>query len=341
MSVGASTIKLMVMPFVIYIFLSAVLAVAGISKLTSLDHVISALAQFKLPDFLHNRVTAVMISLVELALAILILVSSGHILRSTLVATAVVFSAYFIAVARVMRESDGAQCGCFGKLSTMPIGPLMLVRNGIYVASALVGIVLVGYLEKPAIVTVFTFTALNWLLLTGGVLVIAGTVLTIAPALNHTSPEATTDAELLDYLEVPIPYGELETEDGETVALRDLPRQLPQLLIFALPDCLSCLVVLDQVEDWSERFAGVMEVKAVFLKSKDVAFQHYPNLKGNGLALFDIDHKIFSLLQMRSVPSAVLFGTNGLVSGGPVAGDEAVVEFVDNIAAELKEAGLL
>ncbi|MDO5729571.1 MAG: MauE/DoxX family redox-associated membrane protein [Actinomycetaceae bacterium] len=331
----------MVMPLIITIFLSAILAVAGISKLTSLDHVLSALAQFKLPDFLRNRAVAIAISGVEIVLATVLLISRAQVLSYALIATALVFTAYFIAVFRVIRDSDGAQCGCFGKLSTMPIGPLMLIRNGIYVATAIFGVILVGNTDTSAVLTFLTLSTSQWFALLGAVLVIAGAVLTLAPALTGASEPETTDDELGDYLEVPIPYGELETEDGESVALRDLPRQKPQLLIFSLPDCISCLVVLSEIEEWIERFTGVVEIKVVFLKPADIAFQHYPNFKNQGIVLFDTKHQVFRLLRMRKVPSAVLFGTNGLISGGPATGDEAVKEFIDDVTAELEEAGLL
>ena len=73
---------------------------------------------------------------------------------------------------------------------------------------------------------------------------------------------------------------------------------------------------------------------AVVIGTPDV-LHALPYLRG--LAWFD-PHGVTRDAFGVGTPASVLLGTDGELAGGPVAGEEAIVEFVEEIAQHLREA---
>ena len=78
-----------------------------------------------------------------------------------------------------------------------------------------------------------------------------------------------------------------------------------------------------------------MVVRAVLAGRPSVVDNGLSYLRGHAwFDPFGITRKAFAAAN----PSAVLLGTDGLVAGGPVHGEDAVVAFVADVAEQLREA---
>src|SRR5699024_9516288 len=149
--------------------------------------------------------------------------------------------------------------------------------------------------------------------------------------------EEPEDEELGDYERTATPAAVLQRPDGSLTTLSRLTAHRAALLVFVSEGCGPCERVLDQAPGWIEALSPFLQVHFVF--SREVGrLRERTTDRGGDLARHDLQFTARSVLGARTAPSAVLRGADGLLAGGPVGGGAAVIEFVEEIRAQLATA---
>lgn len=116
--------------------LAGVFAVAAAGKLRDVHGTRQAAMDFGAPDVAAG-VIARLLPILELAVAVAVLVPRGE--RAGAIGALALLAIFSAAIARSLRAGDAVECHCFGQMSSEPIGPGALVRNGgLAVVAALV-----------------------------------------------------------------------------------------------------------------------------------------------------------------------------------------------------------
>ena len=234
---------------------------------------------------------------------------------------------------------EAVDCGCFGALGDTRVTAVTVWRNIALVASAALSLalglngsgVLAALLEDPSL--------WGWLATAALAAAVTGLVLYRPTADPVTAVDGVVTGELPvdddgDYLPTPAPVAQLLDEAGALVLLSRETPAAAHLLIFLNPGCGSCEAVKPFVAQWSQDLAPVT-VRAVLMVAPAALTSTWPDL--SGLAWFDpngVARRAFGC----ATPGAVLIGTDGNLAGGPVNGAQAVTEFVDEIAEQLRAA---
>jgi len=266
----------------------------------------------------------------EIVLGVALLVTRGTLLVMATVLVALVFAAYWVLIARAMSFDPPVSCSCFGRLgghrvdwSTLARNTLLLGLAVLAVAAAVRGVDVLGGLAD------YTRADWTWLALT----LVVGTLAWLV-ARGETDEVATYDEDLdqLDYEREPIPYGFVESADGERWTLRELARAQARLLVLLNPGCGPCDRIGGRLGGWAEQLGNTVVVHAVY----SVALNGQPKLvHGTDTTLFEPDANVTRVLGGRGAPTAVLLGADGYLAGGPVSGEGPIMEMVDEVLSIL------
>lgn len=318
-----------------------VLVVSGIAKLRAPDSVDAAFTALDVPAVVDTPLVRRLFPWVEIALGVWLLLATGTALVVVALLTLGLFLAYLVLVGRAVRRPEPVDCGCFGALGASEVTAVTVWRNAALVLSAALA-VLAGLLGS-GVVAVLIEDPEVWTWVVAAALTAAVAVLvTYRPQTKATAQPLPGDAILADahvdtngeYVGGPAPAVQLLTEDGDLILLAHEAPRAAHLLVFLSPGCGRCAGIMPLVPGWSEEL-GPVRVRAVLTAGPSVLDSYAPDL--HGLAWFDpfsITRKAFGV----GTPAAVLIGTDGQLAGGPVNGDEAVREFVAEIAEHLREA---
>ncbi|GAB3585363.1 TlpA family protein disulfide reductase [Calidifontibacter terrae] len=320
------------------LLLVLVLAISAAFKVR--DHVstASAFRNLRLPGFLDRIGAPRLLPYGEflLALALLVVPHPAYVVVAAL--AVVLFSLYLVVVWRALGSAEEIHCNCFGTLGLGEIDRRTVVRNAVLLALAVLA--LVDGLRGGSVIGRFTdFDGASWGWLAG---VIGGVLLTglvmyrseaVAPP--AAAPIATETGEL-DYVRTPVPYGQLLTADGELQPLHLLAAQRPTLLVSLSLTCGSCQRTMDELPDWA---AAHPMVRVVAIPASS-GLAEVPDLGPSVEWLEDPEQRATRTLGMQ-YPSAVLLAPDGLLAGGPEQGAESIARFLEDIHAELVEAGAL
>lgn len=148
------------------------------------------------------------------------------------------------------------------------------------------------------------------------------------------SQPAPTEDDRGDYLPRPIPAVPLMQGDGTMVNLQRLAAAKPILLLAVTDSCFACVPVIEGAGAWRER---VPELSVRFLVSAPPDVSALTVADGDQ-TLHDPDFYVRDSMGGWKTPTALLLGTDRLVAGGPVVGEPAIAEFVDEIYAQLHAA---
>ncbi|PKW28132.1 MauE/DoxX family redox-associated membrane protein [Phycicoccus duodecadis] len=311
---------------------SVVLWVSGAAKLRDPASLERAVASLAVPAPFDGRAARRLLPWAEVALGLWLLVATGVWLVVVTFAVLVLFGTYLALVARAQRGPEAAECGCFGALGDQRVTTATVARNALLVVAAASGVV--AALRDVSVLTALLAGAAAW-----GWLAAAALTAGIAALVTWRAPDdagggvaAPTAGDEDEYLRTPVPDVQLLTEEGELVLLGSRARFAAQLLVFLSPGCGACLRVAPLVPGWAERLAPV-EVHAVLLGEAATVGAH-PELRGH--VWFD-PHRVAHRALAPSTPSAVLVGTDALLAGGPVLGEQGVLAFVDEVLAHLEQ----
>lgn len=318
------------------ITLAVVLIVSGVAKLRDRDAAAEAFDNLKVPALLAQPWLRTALPWVELALGIALLVlPSVAGLLGTLAAVAL-FAAYLVLIVRAYRRGSQANCNCFGALTSGRISGWTVARNAILVVLSVLA-VLDNVLSAGAPVTRAFDSALPWVLMIALVGLLAYAIIhepqdPDAPAAS-TPPNPADDGE---YVRVPSPFAVLVNHERQLVTLASLTRERAALLIWVSFGCGPCTQILAKLPEWRERLPRVDIHPVVGLvDSLDSAPDELKDI-----VLADPESSLGQAMHSVGTPTAVLFGADQMVGGGPVAGVAGITQLIDDMAEQLAAAHL-
>lgn len=314
------------------VLLVLTLVLSGVLKLREPQAARDGFVSLRLPPALVDSPAPTLLPWAELVLALGVLLLPGWPGLAVAVLSLLLFGAYLVLIGRALRFDEPVHCGCFGKLGLGTVSRLTLVRNGLLVALAALAVqqafagesLLTQLLGMPA-------HDWGWLAAALGAVVLAGVVTYGSGAAQDSGPSAEPPAdEEGDYLRQPIPFGQLRLPDGALVSLQAMSEHSAVLLVFLNAHCGSCLRVLEELPGF-DRDNPEVSTGAVLHEANPV--------EGDlGVpVLLDPEGAVARLFRVGP-PAAVLLGADGLLAGGPVNGEHAVLQFLRDIAGQLAEA---
>jgi Methylamine utilisation protein MauE len=312
---------------------AAVLLVSGVAKLRSPESVDTAFTSLEVPAALDTAFVRRLSPWVEVALGAWLLLATGPALVVVAVLTLALFVVYLVLVARAVRRPEPVDCGCFGALGDSRVTRVTVWRNIALVLSAVLAVV-AGLRGVGLIGAVVDGDALPWI--AGSALSAAVAVLVAyrSPALATTDPAGGPRVdEDGNYERQPTPTAAVLGQDGRLRLLAHEVRSSAHLLVFLSPGCGPCGRIGPDLAGWAAELAPV-RLRAVVTSQPEVV-ESLPYLEG--LAWYDpfgITRAAFGL----STPAAVLLGTDGMLAGGPVQGEDDIRAFVAEVTEHLREA---
>lgn len=330
------------------VLLSLALLVSGASKLPAHRQTVDAMASLRLPVRKLHSQAARILPWVEIGLALLVWIPVIPLQITLTILTALLMITFLVIIGRALSFGVPVECSCFGSLASPTVSKATLARNILLVTLSLVSIlaatrgVLAGaVLDSPLALLSTTIAMVVAIALT--VLVLGGSQPTtsedaaVAPSPASAAPgEEPGEDGMLDYLRQPIPYAMLENPDGSHISLRQLASHKPVLLLLLTPGCGPCERVMDEVSGWTQEMGQLLQIRSV-LSHKPANPESAGLDRLEGTIAMDPENNIASVFSTRGNPSAVLLGADGLLAGGPVTGGSEVVDFVEEIRAQLAE----
>lgn len=313
--------------------LAAVFGAAGIAKLFDRQGSRQALADFGVPERLARR-AALLLPALELGVAGMLVPSASARLGALgALGLLVVFSAAIVVNLARGRTPD---CHCFGKVHSAPIGPALLVRNGVLAAlGALVawrpgvgiGSALSWYgdLETPGQVGAVAIAVLSV-----AVLLLAWVVFELLRqqgrlVLRLDAIEALT-GDRSEYEGLPLgsvaPTFSLPSLSGETVTTEALlAGGRPLVLVFVHSNCSPCAQLLPSIGRWQRSDALTIALVAAGDREINRARAEEHHLAG---VLVENGQKVADAYRTTATPSAVLIGPDRRILSPVVAGGAAI-----------------
>lgn len=333
--------------------LAAVFVVSGIAKLLDLPGSRQAMRSFGVPESLAKP-AGVALPIAELVLAVLLLpVATAPWAALALLALLIVFVG---AIAYNLARGRSFDCHCFGQMTTSKIGTSTLVRNGVLAAIALLiaGFGLAGEPGASLGNALGDLSALGWVVLVGGVVVIAA-LAGIAWLLVHLLGQngrllvrldkieaALADRDMLDLedeedeedeeglpLGAPAPAFSLTGVHGETMTLDALRASgKPTLLVFSDPNCGPCNALLPDLGRWQREHAAKLTIAMISRGSADAnrakATEH-----GLNHVLLQKDSEVADAYETDGTPTGVIVRPDGTIGSNPAPGRDAIVRLVE------------
>lgn len=310
------------------------LVVSALFKVRSPQTTDDAFVSLRLPGVLRSAGAPRLLPYGELVLAAGLLLLPAPWYAVAAAFAVVLFAAYLVVVARALGFAEPVHCNCFGKLGLGEIDRRTVVRNVLLLVAAVFA--LVDGVRGGSMIERFTdFGGAEWGWTAGVLAAVALTGVVVHGGGRQDGPTplgAPSSDDELDYVQQPIPYGALVDSDGRTVALRELPYPRPVLLISLSLRCGSCERIMARMPQWAAAQPLIRVVLVPFMAGADQAPDLGPDIEW----MTDPDGTVARTLGL-AYPSAVLFGLDGMLAGGPVHTEE-VDQFLDDIAAEMDEA---
>lgn len=313
------------------------LAVSAAFKLRDPRTTEDAFISLRLPAWLRSMRGPLLLPYGELVLAAGLLFVPSPVFSAVAVLVVLLFVAYLVVVTRALRFEEPVHCNCFGKLGLGEIDRRTVVRNVLLVVASV--LTLVDGLRGGSMIGRFGhFDAAEWawtagvlaaVLLTGIVVYGGG-----RPQGAHPQFAASSDEDDLDYIRQPIPYGMLLDSEGQPHPLAGLPMSKPVLLVAVSLGCGACHRTMEAMPSWAQENPML---RTIFMVVGDQVPSELPVQSPHVEWMADPAATVTRTLAL-SFPSAVLLGMDGLLAGGPVLGYDAIMEFTEDIHAELEEA---
>lgn len=319
-----------------------IMLLSGAAKLRSREDVGAVFTRLKVPRPLAAPWLARAFPWLELLLGAALLLPFPALRPLTGAAAVALFTAFLVLVVRA--KDDGVSCGCFGEASAAPISRWTIVRNVLFLALATMALVegIASLRAHDAVawlpLTAFGSGAWAWALLVALILAAAAFLVgreSVPPADGaEASPAGSVPAEPEggDGPERhPIPAA-VVASGSSFRTLHDLVAEGAVVALRLSPGCGSCSTVIARLPEYVDRLGPVRA--RVLVPRYGSTEAHAPHLGAipADLVLEDPAAGACQALGLRSFPSAVLLGTDGLTAGGPVSGADAVLDFLDEIA---------
>ena len=320
------------------LILAVVLVVSGIAKLRNPDD-LDGWEAMGVPAALRRTWLLRLHPWGEIILGIaLAALGAGLGLAAAIVALALM-GASTVVIARTLRTGVDTECACFGARKT--ITAMTLVRNVWYVLLAIVAVVVAGMnpLWGGALAAL---DGVGWGWIAGLAAAAITVALTMWPtdAADSAAEQQATDAVapgevdedgMLDYIRSRTPAVPVTLSDGTEVTLRDLSMRQPLIVMAVKPGCGPCVKVMDTIPKWRELLPEV-SIRQLLTYAPDEG-KHAE--REEPLSIHDPHRYVQRSLADWQTPTAVLFGADGMLAGGPVTGFSAISEFIADVYESL------
>ena len=303
------------------IALSAIFAIAGVTKLLDQRGTREAVKNFGSPETLAPALSLVL-PLVELAIAL------GFLFAGTAgpsaIAALLLLGLFVVAISVNLARGRTHDCHCFGQLYSRPLGWPTLVRNLIFALGA--AIVLWQVRTQPGSSVLNSLAQLNafeWLLLVG----VLGTSVVMLVYLQRRQKRLvakTSSAPQGLALDSIAPPFELTAYAGGKSSLAQLLGYgKPLLLIFTNPTCGPCVLLFKEIKEWQDAHS---EQLTIALVSFGTIKENFVNVARNGLGqvLLQQKREVAEKYGANVTPTAVLVSTSGRIASPVAAGADEI-----------------
>ena len=331
------------------ILLSITLLVSGLAKLGERRATEDAMTSLRIPAPGLHRTAALVLPVAEIVLALGLWIPVVPLQVVIACLLTLLILAYLVIIARALTFEEQVECSCFGSLASPTVSRATLGRNILLSLAALTtvlvaaaGLLTAVLVQAPLTLVSVGLTLVLTILLT--VLTLGGTAPTsttsdgpAAPGKEADEADEFDEEGLLEYERTEIPAAVLQKKDGSLTTLRKLTYRRAALLLFVTDGCGPCVRVLGQGDRWRSEIGELIDIRFVFSRPAEHLLPRTAELAGESV-LHDLQFIARDALagdEPISSPSAVLLGADGLLAGGPVTGGDAVIEFVDEIAAQI------
>ena len=326
------------------IVLSAIFAVAGITKLLDLRGTREAVKNFGAPEPLAPALS-VLLPIAELSIAVGLLFNISTSVSA--LGGLLLLCLFAVAISVNLAQGRTHDCHCFGQLHSRPLGWPTLVRNVLFAVAA--GIVLWQALTTTIAsipLVLGGLGATEWALLLSAVALAAVALGYVQRREAHRQLAAAADEtpEGLP-LHTMAPAFELEAYEGGRTSLTQLiDGGKPLLLIFTSPTCGPCVVLFEEIKDWQRAHS---EHLTIALISKGTIKENFVNVARNdlGQVLMQKEREVAEQYQAHVTPTAVLVNTDGRIASKLAAGADEIRRLLqtvlDNSNRDLRNAGNL
>lgn len=314
---------------VVVLTLAAVLVTSGLAKLRDRRATRDAFDALRVPAVVPADIAATALPWAEVALAVLLLTApSGWLVPVALAVVAWMLTSTWL-IARALGFEEPVSCSCFGTLGRHEIDRTTLGRNVLLaVLAAVAAWFAVDGGSVPGALGGLEASD-GWTLL--AVAAAAGVSVLVVGGPSRPAAPGSDEPELLDYERQPIPYGVLDLADGRSATLAELATSQARLLVVLNPSCGPCDRVAARLDEWAARLEPAVGIVAIY------PLEHVPS-EGLGhaaeLAAVEPELNVRRVFDVGT-PAVVLLGADGLLAGGPVAGEDAIVDFVEAVMGEL------
>lgn len=319
------------------VILAGVLVVSAVAKLRAPDDLVGW-AELGVPKAFRRQWLLSFHPWGEIALGAALALLGGWLGLLAAIVAVVLMAAYLWLVVQAKGRSDDASCACFG--SRRRITRVTIIRNSWLLALALATAAVIW--TAPVLGGALALAVSGWwgtLIAAAAAAVTAALVLwpdapqaePASPAAEPAAAEQVDAGGELDYIRTRTPAVPVSLADGTRVNLRELTRTKPMLMLAVSSTCGSCSVVIEQAPDY-RTLLPELDVRLMFTHPHDSG--RLSELT-EPQSLHDPEHFISGSIEDWRVPSAVLFGIDGLLAGGPVTGVREIEDFVDDVYESL------
>ncbi len=329
---------------VLRIALSAVFAVAGVTKLLDLKGTREAAINFGAPEAIVPALSIVLPILELLVAAGLLLNASASVSAAGALA---LLGLFIIAISINLTRGQTHDCHCFGQLYSRPLGWPTLARNVAFVvvAALILWQTMDGRLDE-ILPTLLGLPADQRLMLLGAVIVTA--LVLISLQRRARKQDAERAAHERSHSEHPqglalntiAPPFEITAYHGGTRTLSDLLHPgKPLLLIFTSPSCGPCVALFQEIKEWQQAHSDHLTIALI---SKGTIKDNFVNVARNSLGqvLLQQEREVAEKYQARVTPTAVLVNTDGRIGSELAAGAEQIRHLLHNVVG-YSEHGLV
>ncbi|MFE7744081.1 TlpA family protein disulfide reductase [Nocardia sp. NPDC057455] len=248
-------------------------------------------------------------------------------------ATLLLLAVFTAVIVRLLRRGEHPSCSCFGAASATPIGPKILMRNGLFaVLAVLAGI---GAQTHPRVpMDLPADNAIGCAVVAALVAVLVWLAGQLRALRRRVDEQAlsTLGAEGLPVGAV-APEFELFDPQGAKTTLEDLLTGAKSvLLVFVHPGCELCAALARELPRWRARTGDALAIVAV--GNGDAAEQAawgFEHGLGDIPALVQQGNEAALRYRVRGTPSAVLIDSEGRVAAPVARGGIAIRELISAV----------